>query len=119
MLIDLMYYYASLEHKESMLKKLVSYSEKINCTEIDLNDFVKSKYPISNSKEIMPSIYALCDDKCINLLEGNKITMLPAAYNYLQKERIHNYERLKDSFWDLAKLILAALAGALLAKYIR
>lgn len=118
MLFDLVYYYGTLSHKENVLRNLVSYSRKINATVFTLNDFAKCKYSIDDIPELKQAIFALYDDRCINIKSSNEIEMLPKAYNYLQNERLKNKDRLMDSAWDLAKLILAALAGALLAKYI-
>ena len=118
MILNMLIYYASLEHKESVLRNLVSYSEKINSTDINLDNFADSKYPLSKSDSLMPAIYSLIDDGCIKVTENDRISLLSSAYNRLQKERLKTKDRITDGIWDLAKLILAALAGALLAKYI-
>jgi hypothetical protein len=105
-------------HKEYLLKRLVNYSENINSTNIVVIEFLVYETIKYDSNKLRSAFYALCDDKCMKEIDYENFELLPAAFNYSQNRRIKITEKFLDFLWDVAKLILAGLVGALISKHI-
>lgn len=107
-------------NKYTVLKRLASYCEKHNTNEFNTESFINEMYPGHSFNEFLSAFGALYDEDLIYLLEDQGVAGInPSAFNYLQNQYLKRREKIIDNVWDISKLVLAALAGALMAKFIK